>query len=585
MKSKDDLLASLLEANHLYSKGMPIITDTEYDKIWQQLFELDPDCSALYHTGHDKTLTIGRKLHRHPIYGTQKAFDMDDLKPFIARFGNDDLVIEPKYDGCAGVFYKGKTRLYDKLYLEGDGVSGTDITHHLPHMFYPYDFGSMESVEIIIPQKLWLSEYGKNVRNTVAGWIARENLPHDNVVELVSHNNSRLTHDYHYNGDLDTLYELLLTLYNKWANDYRIDGLMVKLKSESKRVLTNHNGKFYHWSIAWKPPIETKETVCTDIEWNISRQGKLIPTVIYEPIELCDTVNQRVTGNNAEWILNKQIQIGSTLTIGKAGSIIPKILNVENNVEKTLIIPLKCPVCQTELVFESPQLICNAPDCLVQISKSIAYFYSDKGMDVKTIGEARIWELIEDPNLRNQLQFEPWILLDPFGYDIMKDIETIWGKKRTINYLQSLINIDGKKTLIDFIAALGKPGLARANVKKIFNYIKFGKPIKSVSQKAIDEFVGAYDIALAVTEMLENFSLSEIVAPLSKSYCITGVLSQPRDEMIIYFESKGYGFLNQVTMGCDCLVLGDNPGRVKQERAEKYGVPLISEGDFMEMLK
>ena len=126
MSNKDQLLSDLLEANYLYSKGMPTITDTEYDKIWKALFDLDPDCEALYHTGDDKTLVIGRKLHRYPIYGTQKAFDMDDLKPFLERFGNDILVIEPKYDGCAAIFYKGKTREEDKLYLEGDGVSGTD---------------------------------------------------------------------------------------------------------------------------------------------------------------------------------------------------------------------------------------------------------------------------------------------------------------------------------------------------------------------------------------------------------------------------------------------------------------------------
>ena len=584
MSNKDQLLSDLLEANYLYSKGMPTITDTEYDKIWKALFDLDPDCEALYHTGDDKTLVIGRKLHRHPIYGTQKAFDMDDLKPFLERFGNDTLVIEPKYDGCAAIFYKGKTREEDKLYLEGDGVSGTDITHHLHNISYPANFRSMESVEIIIPQRLWNEGYGSNVRNVVAGWISREEIPHSNVLELVSHNHGNLVKEYHYDGNEDKLYETLLDLYNQWTKFYRCDGLMIKLASEKKRIITNHNGKFYHWSIAWKPPIETKETTCTDIEWNISRQGKLIPTVIYEPIKLCDTINQRVTGNNAEWIIDRVIHPGVTLTVGKAGSIIPKILSVKDTDLIKFSVPITCPVCQNLLVTDGPHFVCNAPDCLVQISKSIAYFYSDKGMDVKTIGEARIWELIEDKTLRKKLNAEPWILLDPFGYNIVTDMESIWGKKRLANYLQSLVDIDRKKTLIDFIAALGRPGLARANVKKIFNYLKFNQPIKSVSKKAINEFVSAYKTALKVESDLINFKFANVNPPPKHTYCITGTLSQPREEMIKYFRSKGYGFLNQVTMTCNFLIIGDNPGRVKQERAIKYGVPIINENDFMEML-
>jgi len=440
----------------------------------------------------------------------------------------------------------------------------------------------MESVEIIISQANWNPEWGSNVRNTVAGWIARKEIPYKNILELVSHNNGTLVNGYNYDGNNDALYEKLLELYNIWSQVYRCDGLMIKLASEKKRIITNHNGKYYHWSIAWKPPIETAQSVCTDIEWNISRQGKLIPTVIYEPIKLCDTINQRVTGNNAEWIIDREIGIGSILTIGKAGSIIPKILS--NSTDVLVGRPKYCPICQNKLTFESPHLICNSPDCLVQISKSIAYFYSDKGMDVKTIGEARIWELIEQKDLRTQLSVEPWQLLDPFGYDIISELESIWGKKRLANYLQSLIDIDGKKTIIDFIAALGKPGLARANVKKIFNYIKFNKPIKSVSQKAINEFIPAYEIASEVEQTLTNFKFKPVDPPPDKTYCITGTLSQPREDMIKYFSSKGYGFLNQVTMTCDYLIIGDNPGRVKQERAMKYNIPIVTEENFMEML-
>ena len=89
---------------------------------------------------------------------------------------------------------------------------------------------------------------------------------------------------------------------------------------------------------------------------------------------------------------------------------------------------------------------------------------------------------------------------------------------------------------------------------------------------------------MKVESDLVNFKFANVNPPPEHTYCITGTLSQPREEMIKYFESKGYGFLNQVTMTCDYLIIGDNPGRVKQERAMKYNVPIINENDFMEML-
>ena len=105
---------------------------------------------------------------------------------------------------------------------------------------------------------------------------------------------------------------------------------MIKVADEKVRLVAGNNGQTNNWSIAWKPPIQVKETTVTNIEWNISRLGRAIPTVIYEPIELCGTTNNRVTGNNAKWLQDKNIHIGSKITVGKAGEIIPKIIDVSN---------------------------------------------------------------------------------------------------------------------------------------------------------------------------------------------------------------------------------------------------------------
>ena len=326
---KDQLEQEIKKANTAYAAGIPFLTDYEYDQLWQQLHNIDPANELLYHTAQS-TYTGGKlTIHKYPIFGTNKAFNMEDLKPFLMRFGDQPLVIEPKYDGCAAVITITKTGVM--LTLEGDGKSGRDITHLMPYIIYPFHLRHFQAIEILLPWEEWNPDYGKNPRNVVAGWLARIHDKPPTKMTAVPHNFGHLSYDYQYTGDIEKFSELLLGLYSKWAQIYPMDGLMIKPADEHTRLIASNNGQTNNWSIAWKPPIQTKETKVINIEWNVSRKGRVIPTVIYEPIELCGTTNQRVTGNNAKWIIDKGIQIGSTIIVGKAGEIIPKILEVKNN--------------------------------------------------------------------------------------------------------------------------------------------------------------------------------------------------------------------------------------------------------------
>ncbi len=324
--NKDKLTKEIQSANTAYAAGIPFITDSEYDILWQQLYVLDPKNPLLYHTAQS-TYTGGNLItHKYPVYGTNKAFNIEDLKPFLERFGDQTLIIEPKYDGCAAVITKAKTDWM--LTLEGNGKSGRDITRQLPFIICDFQLRHFQAVEIIIPWKDWHPTYGANPRNVVAGWLARKYDFPPIKMTAIPHNFGHLKKDYNYTGNLDSFNELLLKLYSEWSQIYPIDGLMLKPADEQTRLIAGNNGTTNNWSIAWKPPIQTAETTVIDIEWNVSRLGRIIPTVIYEPIELCGTINNRVTGNNAKWIIDKKITVGAKIVVGKAGEIIPKILNV-----------------------------------------------------------------------------------------------------------------------------------------------------------------------------------------------------------------------------------------------------------------
>jgi len=326
---KDQLIQKINDANIAYSAGIPFITDTEYDILWQQLYSIDPTNDLLYHTAKNNYSGGSLIIHKYPIYGTNKAFNMEDLKPFLMRFGDQQLVIEPKYDGCAAVLTQTKDGWI--LVKEGNGKTGEDISHLIPYINYDFQLRHFQAIELIIPDKDWDNSFGANPRNTVSGWIARKYEKPPINITAISHNFGSLSESYNYNGDMEALNELLLTLFAKWSEIYPMDGLMLKPLDEQTRLIAGNNGQVNNWSIAWKPPIQTKETIVTTIEWNVSRLGRVIPTVIYEPINLCGTTNSRVTGNNAQWIIDKQISVGSKILVGKAGEIIPKIIKVIND--------------------------------------------------------------------------------------------------------------------------------------------------------------------------------------------------------------------------------------------------------------
>ena len=325
---KIQLEKEISEANLAYAAGIPFIPDSEYDILWQQLHSIDPTNDLLYHTAQNRSNLVGLTFHKYPIYGTNKAFNMQDLRPFLTRFGDQKLVIEPKYDGCAAVI--SKTEDGWTMTLEGNGQSGKDITHMIAHIECPFHLRHFQAVEVIIPVKDWLSSYGANPRNTVSGWLARKYDKPEIKMTALPHNFGPLSEEYTYSGDLEAMGEFLIKLYTKYAQIYPIDGLMIKVANENSRLIAGNNGKTNNWSIAWKPPIQVKDTTVVNIEWNVSRLGRVIPTIVYTPIELCGTINTRVTGNNAQWILDRGIKIGSKITVGKAGEIIPKIIQVKN---------------------------------------------------------------------------------------------------------------------------------------------------------------------------------------------------------------------------------------------------------------
>ncbi len=612
--NKQELEQAVREANIAYSSSIPFITDVEYDLLWQQLFAIDPDNALLYHTAQDRAALTGLTWHKQQIFGTNKAFNMPDLKPFLTRFGSHPLSIEPKYDGCAAVITHTKKGI--AITLEGNGKCGKDISHLMPYIKMPFALRNFQAVEIVIPMNEWDADYGKNPRNTVAGWLSRKYDAPAAMMTAIPHNFGELRYAYQYNGDLEEMSEKLLLIYDQWAMQYPIDGLMIKVADEKLRLVAGDNGMTNNWSIAWKPPIQVKETTVVDIEWNVSRLGRVIPTVIYELIDLCGTINSRVTANNAEWLAARAIRIGSIITVGKAGEIIPKIISVKTG-ENTLqddqnnppmdvsavsgtntpiatnnayngndpILITNCPTCGEPLQINGVHLVCNGDNCIAKKIVSIAYFYSNKGIKIDGIGEQTIEKLLANERCYKVLSEKPWALLDMLSYKIIDEVLVILGPVIVTALLSQVEKCNSTKHMAHFIAGLGLPKVAFKTSLRLCQYLKTGKLSIHVHQKAMQSFSQGVLIFSEAKEELRNFSFLKLPNAAKAIYCITGSLSQARDEMIEWMALQGYEFSTGVTRETNYLIIGDSPGKTKVDKAIKYDIPQITELQLTNLLK
>jgi DNA ligase (NAD+) len=403
---------------------------------------------------------------------------------------------------------------------------------------------------------------------------------------------------------------------------------MIKVASEQDRLIIGTDGPRNAWSIAWKPPIQIATTVVTDIEWNVSRLGRIIPTVVYHPIELCGTTNHRVTGNNAQWILDRKIGIGSTLLVGKAGEIIPKIVKVLQ--EKVLFgdaagqttpqeaqegvkmagagvtgIPLStapggpenanfsvskfslpgvCPICESKLTWQGVHLICDSPTCIAKLTVSLSYFYSLKGIKIDGIGEATIEKLLQNQKCYEILKTRPWALLDMLTYDFMSETISILGPKIFHSIFDQIKAVNGTKTMAHFIAGLGLPGLAYKTALRLCQFLKTGKLNIHVSENAKNNFIQAISKYQQALEEMKNFTFAALPQPAKAIYCVTGTLSMSRDAFVEQNSLMGYEFSAGVTRETHYLIVGEEPGRTKITKAEKHNIPMITEDQFNKII-
>ncbi|MCC9900201.1 NAD-dependent DNA ligase LigA [Streptococcus agalactiae] len=435
-------------AKEYYTQDNPTVSDSQYDQLYRELVELEEQHpenilpnSPTHRVGGLVLEGFEKYQHEYPLYSLQDAFSKEELIAFDKRvkaeFPTASYMAELKIDGLSvsltyvnGILQVGATR--------GDGNIGENITenlkrvHDIPlHLDQSLDitvrgecYLPKESFEAINIEKRANGEQEfANPRNAAAGTLRQLNTgivakrklatflyqeasptqkeTQDDVLKELESYGFSVNHHRLISSSMEKIWDFIQTIEkDRISLPYDIDGIVIKVNSLAMQEELGFTVKAPRWAIAYKFPAEEKEAEILSVDWTVGRTGVVTPTANLTPVQLAGTTVSRATLHNVDYIAEKDIRIGDTVVVYKAGDIIPAVLNVvmsKRNQQEVMLIPKLCPSCGSELVhFEDEvALRCINPLCPNQIKERLAHFASRDAMNITGFGPSLVEKLFD----------------------------------------------------------------------------------------------------------------------------------------------------------------------------------------------
>lgn len=650
----DRLTDQLKEAGYrYYVLDDPTMEDYEYDRLYRELEELEsahPELaradSPTKRVGGEVLSQFEKVSHPVPLMSLQDVFSMEELNDFlektIAAEGNVEFSVEPKIDGLSvaleyvdGKFVRGATR--------GDGTVGEDVTENLKTIrSIPMTLTGAPSRlivrgEVFMPKKsfeklnLRQEELGKplfaNPRNAAAGSLRQldPKIAAKRGLDIYVFN-VQLAEGMEFTGHTQSL-EYLKSLKFKVIphkklsrvseideevlsiNENReklicdIDGAVIKVDDLSQRERLGNTAKFPKWAAAYKYPPEIKPTVVEDIVVQVGRTGVLTPKAVVRPVRLAGTTVTNATLHNQDFIRERDIRIGDTVLIRKAGEIIPEILEVDlsRRPEGTAAyhLPDRCPVCgaPVEQDEDGAFLRCTGAECPAQLSRNIAHFVSRDAMDIDGLGAAIVDALIEKGLIKSPADIY---------YLTLDDVKSLWKAGSTAaKKLLAAIEASKAQDVSRLIYALGIRQVGAKTGKVLAS--AFGN-LDGLMAASVEELTEVPDVGAVTAEnicqwfrqeqsrhMVErlrqagvNFESKRVITDArfaGKTFVLTGALSKfTREEATEKIELLGGKASGSVSKKTSFVVVGENAGS-KERKARELGIPILTEDEFLEMMQ
>ena len=585
-------------------------------------------------------------VHNVRMESLQDAFSFDEIRDFEKRVldvvSKPAYCVEPKIDGLSvsleyenGVFVRGSTR--------GDGNVGEDVSGNLRvirniplklNKEIPFIevrgevYMPKKSFERVVDRQLLNGEKPfKNPRNAAAGSLRQKdsevtasrgldifvfNVQQIEGVTLNSHKQSldflqelgfNTVPNYTLVNNIDAAIDEINKIGEARGDlEFDIDGAVIKVDDFAMRAELGSTAKFPKWAVAFKYPPEEKQTKLIDIEIGVGRTGVLTPTAVLEPVHLAGTTVSRSTLHNQDFINEKGIAIGDIVTVRKAGDIIPEVLCVnEHNGDGVYEFPKICPSCGSEVVKEEGEaaIRCINPDCPAQLLRNLIHFCSRDAMDIEGLGPA-ILETFVNNNLIEKTE-DIYLLT----YDKIASAALEGFKEKSINNIINSIEKSKQNDLGKLIFALGIRHVGAKAGSLLANHFKTMNAIMNASVEEILEIDGFGAVmAESVVDFFKNEKSRALVESLAQSgvnmesqsvvndtrfegmtFVLTGTLpTLKRSEASKIIESFGGKTSSSVSKKTSIVLAGEEAGS-KLDKANALGIRVISEEEFMEMIK
>lgn len=634
-----------------YNQDSPEIDDFTYDKMLRELENIETRFPELI-TPDSPTLRVGGSAgekfspvtHEVKMESLHDSFSFDELRDFDRKVreavDNPSYVVEPKIDGLSvsveytnGVLSRASTR--------GDGMTGEDVTDNiltiksLPHRLKNAPaflevrgevYMSFESFfELTKRQEENEEKPFKNPRNAAAGSLRQKdskitaqrkldilvfNIQRIEGKELSSHKESLdylkslkiPTAFYRKFDDIeDAIKEIEHIGDTRGENAFAIDGAVVKVDDLEMRSILGSTAKFPRWAEAYKYPPEEKETKLISVEINVGRTGVLTPVGIFEPVLLAGTTVSRATLHNLDFIREKDIRVGDTVVIRKAGEIIPEVLSVSSHAENAeeFSFPTLCPSCNSPVSREEGEaaIRCTNTDCPAQLMRHLIHFVSRDAMDIEGLGPAVLEQLtdaglVKSPADLYRLSFESILTLDK-------------KKEKSAENLLKALEKSKQNELYRLVFALGIPHIGLKAAQLLCQSFETIDDIMSAKSDDILSIDGFGEImAQSVVQYFSLESTRELIKELKeiglkmtpskqkkggvfdgKTFVLTGTLpTMSRKEASLLIEKNGGKTSSSVSKKTDYVLAGESAGS-KLTKAQSLGITVITEEELLEMIK
>lgn len=650
----EELTALLKEAGYrYYVLDDPTMPDFEYDQLLRELENLEsahPEYAAAdsptKRVGGEAVSQFEKVEHPVPLMSLQDVFSMEELNDFLGKILEGDpetaFSVEPKIDGLSvaleyvdGQFVRGATR--------GDGTVGEDVTenlktiHAIPMKLEGAPSRLIVRGEVFMPKKSFeklnarQEAEGKplfaNPRNAAAGSLrqldpkiaAKRGLDiyvfNVQLAEGVTFSSHRESLEFlkslkfkviphkslHTLAEIDA--EIVAINENREKLICDIDGAVIKVEDLNQREALGSTAKFPRWAAAYKYPPEIKPTVVEDIVVQVGRTGVLTPKAVVRPVRLAGTTVTNATLHNQDFITQRDIRIGDTVLIRKAGEIIPEILEVDvsKRPEGTIPyhLPENCPVCgaRVEQDEDGAFIRCTGAECPAQLSRNIAHFVSRDAMDIDGLGSAIVDSLIEKGLIKSPADIY---------YLTLEEIKSLWksGSKAAEKLLAAIEN-SKQQDVSRLIYALGIRQVGAKTGKVLSS--AFGS-LDGLMAASVEELTEVPDVGGITAEsiygwfrqeqskhMVErlrqagvNFESKRVLTDdrfAGKTFVLTGALSKfTREEATEKIELLGGKASGSVSKKTSFVVVGENAGS-KERKARELGIPILTEDEFLEMIQ